>query len=193
MKKEFYILLSFVAIYVCSCVSAPKDFTYKYSGSDTGLGSLIDINGYYITQHEVDTALLSIFMFYPDGLFTIATTSKMIPELIDCFENGGKSAICKYPLWGTYRVKEDTIITQTIRQEGVGICTIFRNYKILPDKSIVNICDYVIPENTKIGNMVNYPSFYINLRMEKARFFPLDTKRNKKECPFINKKWFKGN
>jgi hypothetical protein len=129
-------------------------------------------------------------MFYPDGLFTIATTSEILPELVDCFIKGGNSAICKYPLWGTYYIENDTIKTQVIREEGVGICTIFRDYKITQGKQLININEYINPEYTKIGNMRNYPSFYSNNCPGNIMFYPLSQKRDISECPLLKRKWF---
>lgn len=188
MKKIFILLLA-VVIFV-SCGMPPKNFTYRYESQDTGLKELIDINGYYISQHGCDSTFYSMYMFYPDGLFTIATTSKILPGLVDCFRNGGKSNICRYPLWGTYRLEGDLIKTQVMRTEGNGF-VIFRDYRILPDgKGIVNVSDYVQPEYTNLGYMANYPSFMQNQCESAAIFYPLDTKRDPAECPFIGKKWF---
>lgn len=189
--KKIIPILSLISVISINCFcQTPKDFTYRFINQNTGLDSLIHIDGYYVTQRACDSAFLSVFMFYPNGLFTIATTSKILPELINCFEYGGKTKICKYPLWGTYRIMGDTIKTQSIRQEGIGICTIFRNYQIMPDRTLVNICDYIYPENTKIGNMKNYPSFFKNPCPVAATFVPLPSKRNQYECPLFSKKWF---
>lgn len=174
---------------MCSCASRPKGFTYLHNDTDTGLDTLIDTDGYYTVQRACDSTFHSLFMFYPNGLFTIATTSEMLPELIDCFENGGRSTICKYPLWGTYRIEGDVIKTQVIRTEGNG-CVIFRDYKIGSDRSIINISDYVHPENTNLGYMANYPSFTENPCPTAATFHPSTTKRDIKDCPLLKKRWF---
>lgn len=177
------------AVLFCSC-GGPKNFTYRYRNENTGLEKLIDINGYYVSQHACDLSFYSVYMFYPGGLFTIATTSELLPDLVDCFGGGGKSAVCSYPLWGTYKVEGELIRTQTIRMEGNG-CVIFRDYRILPDKKLINISDYVQPEYTNLGYMENYPSFKENSCGKTARFYPLETKRNIADCPLLNKKWFK--
>lgn len=189
MKMYKIAVLFFSIIIFSGCRTYPKDFTYRYKNTDTGLAQLIDINGYYIAQHGCDSALYSVFMFYPDGLFTIATTSHVSPELIDCLEKGGASNICKYPLWGIYRIEGNLIKTQVLRTEGHG-CTIFRDYRILEDKNIVNISDYVQPEYTNLGYMANYPSFKDNPCSRIAKFHPLKSKRNQSECPLLKKKWF---
>jgi len=186
MKNIFFFIIICITT---GCISAPKNFTYYYEDIYTGLDTIIDINGYYVSQHECDSSFFSVYMFYPNGLFTIATTSHVSSDLLKCFLQGGNDIVCKYPLWGTYRIKNDTIKTQTIRMEGNG-CVIFRDYKILPDKSIVNISDYVEPQYTILGYMQNYPSFKENRCEKKANFYPMLTKRDFTECPFLKKKWF---
>jgi hypothetical protein len=132
-------------------------------------------------------------MFYPDGLFTIATGTDLT-DVVKCFQDENmKSVVCDYPLWGVYRVEGNIIKTQTIRQEGIEMFTIFRDYEILPDKKLVNLNEYVYPEKTKIGYMKNYPSFMENECLVQATFHPLETKRSSSKCPYLNKKWFNEN
>lgn len=188
MRKISAIFISLILLY--GCQSRPKNFTYHYNSENTGLEKRINIDGYYISEFSCDSSFYSMFIFYPDGLFTIATTSSISPELIKCFEDGGDSKICKYPLWGIYTLEGDLIKTQIIRTEGNGF-VIFRDYKILPDGKIVNISDYVEPQYINLGYMENYPSFKDNPGKKPAEFYPLKTKRDKKECPFLYKKWFR--
>lgn len=173
MKKILFVLI--VAVISHGCASYPKNFTYKYQKENTGLEQLIDIDGYYVSQLGCDSTFFSMFMFYPDGLFLIATISEVTPELIDCFENDSHSKICKYPLWGIYRLEGNLIKTQVIRPEGSG-CVIFRDYRILEDKSLVNISDYVEPQHTNLAYMANYPSFLNNECEKKILFYPLKKK-----------------
>lgn len=187
MKKALLILS--LAIGIASCATPPKNFTYFYQNENTGLEKRIDINGYYVSQHGCDSSFFSVYTFYPNGLFTIATTSILSPELTECFVKGGNSNICEYPLWGTYRIENDLIKTQVIRLEG-NACTIFRDYQILPDGSIVNVSDYVEPQYTNLGYMENYPSFRNNDCKKAATFYPLATKRDSTDCPLLKKKWF---
>lgn len=183
MKKYVFIAVITVVSY-WSCNSLPKDFTTRYIGNGTGLDTLIDIDGYYISQFGCDTSFYSIYMFYSDGLFTIATTSAISDELTECFVNGGSSNICRYPSWGLYTIEGDTIKTQTIRPEGNKF-TIFRDYLILPDKSIVNICDYVQPRYSNLGYLGNYPSFRRNECLIPAQFHKLSSKRSAQDCPIV--------
>lgn len=187
MKKT---LLTFsVVIFLLSCAVQPKDFTYNYRAENTGLDTMINMKGYYVLPHGSDTSFYSMFMFYPDGLFTIATTSKLIPELNDCFENGGNNSICSYPLWGTYRIDQDTIRTQTIRLEGNGF-VIFRDFLINSDSTLSYLNDYVNSEHINLGYMANYPSFKGNRCNIRSSFYPLSNKRDSQDCPLLNKKWF---
>ena len=185
MKKILFFIL--IAIAFQACAPYPKNFTYRYENKNTGLDQLIDLNGYYVSQFACDSTFFSMYMFYPDGLFLIATTSCVSDELISCFENGGTSNICRYPLWGLYRVEGNLIKTQIIRRQGNG-CVIFRDYRILPDGAIVNISDYVEAEYTNLVYMANYPSFFDNPCEKKASFYPLKTKKDTKKNPFVRKK-----
>lgn len=187
-----YVCCTFLSIYLIGfgCTSLrPADFSYVYQRQkDTGLSQLIDINGCYVSQRECDPDFFSIYMFYSDGLFTIATTSDA-DTLLSCFENGGNSNLCKYPSWGIYTVSGDTIKTQTVFIQGIGTSTTFRDYLILPDKSIQNISDYVNPAKTKL-RYKSYPSFHFNECIETARFIPLSKKRSRKDCPYLKYSWF---
>lgn len=181
-----------VTFSVLSCITLkPKDFTYQYKKEYTGLDTLISIDGYYISDRGCDTAFHSIFKFYPDGLFIIATGTDLT-EVVKCFNNDldKNNTICKYPSWGVYRVMNDTIKTQTVRHEGIGFCTIFRDYKISNNRTITNISDYVIPENSNIGYMTRYPSFTENACSKSSTFYPLKNDISTEKCPFFNKKWF---
>lgn len=193
MKKTLSVsLYIIVSVFVISCTSVkPTDFSFYYNQNDTGLASRINTEGYYVSTRECDSTFFSVYMFYPDGLFTIATTSN-VSLVSDCFTRGGDSKVCQYPSWGTYRLSGDTIKTQTIIIEGMATSCIFRDYLILADSSIVNISDYVNPAKTKLMYMANYPSFTQNRCGIPARFFPSKKKRNKSDCPYIHKKWFYG-
>jgi len=187
MRKNLIIL--FFTIVIASCAVAPKNFTYFYKDENTGLDKLVDINGYYVSQRGCDSTFFSMYMFYPNGLFTVATMSNLQPELTECFEKGGNSTICRYPVWGTYRIEGDLIRTQVVRFDGSG-CTIFRDYRIQPDGNIVNISDYVEPQHTNLGYMENYPSFKNNDCEKAATFYSLTAKRDSTDCPLLKKKWF---
>lgn len=187
---KLYLTL-FILCIACSCATTkPKDFTYLYDREYTGLDTLINIDGYYLFQRECDSTFYSVVMFYPDGLFTIATGSDL-SSVVNCYANENQnSAFCDYPLWGVYRVEGGLIKTQAIRQEGMEMYTIFRDYEIKANKKLVNKSEYVYPQNSKIGYLNNYPSFFENSCAEDGVFHPLKEKKSAQNCPYINKKWF---
>lgn len=177
-------------MFVGCTVIKPKDFTYLFDNEYTGIDTLIRTNGYYAVQRGCDSSLHTLFMFYTNGLFVNATDTNARTLKI-CFESNADLRTCRYLLWGTYRITGDTIHTQTIKQEGIGICTIFRDYRIVSDKSLINIADYVIPENTKLGSMKKYPSFHENSCEKESAFYPLESKRDSTTCPLLKKKYFR--
>jgi hypothetical protein len=182
------IILSFVFIGGCAG-SRPSNFTYVYEAEQTGLDTLIPINGYYTAQFGCDSSFYSVFMFYPDGLFRIATTTDISAELIDCFSSDNNSVLCRYIVWGTYKAEGNIIRTQSLRMGGYPF-VIFRDYEIRPDRSVVNISDFVEPENTKLAYLNNYPSYRYNKCPVPARFYPLKHKRDSGDCPLVKRKWF---
>lgn len=190
MSKNVVFFL-FILILISGCsVRKPKDFTYRYSSeSNTGLDKRIDINGYYTSQRECDSTFSSVFMFYPDGLFVIATGTDL-SAVIECFKTNKKSTICSYPSWGVYRLDGDTIRTQTVQLIGSTGITVFRDYVIEQDGSLINTSDYVYPDNSNVGHLKNYPSFSRNSCSIPARFRPLEHRTDSGQCPLLKLKWF---
>lgn len=168
------IIISIYAILLLlsSCQTIPKNFTYGDKRENTGLEKLINIDGIYVSEHSCDQSFFSVYRFYPDGLFRIATTSQITGQLVDCFESEEKTTICKQILEGRYIMDQDTIKTQVIWPVGNG-CVIFRDYRISEEKQIYNISDYVEPEYTKLVYMKNYPSYRYNPCEKEAKFYPL--------------------
>lgn len=187
MKSKIFSLLLLFILFI-GCSTRPINFTYYYEGRNTGLDRRIDINGYFVSQHGCDSTFYSIYMFYSNGLFCIATTSNVSADLIKCFADGGESNLCRYPSWGTYRIEGDTIKTQSLANIGTGY-VIFRDYLIMPDESIVNLSDYVEPQHTNLGYMENYPSLLFNTCPKMAKFYS-SSKRDSSDCPYLCKRWF---
>ncbi|MDR0863408.1 MAG: hypothetical protein LBO74_00570 [Candidatus Symbiothrix sp.] len=176
MKKIVTVL--FLCLFLVSCGMHPKNFTYTYNKEDTGLSRLIDIDGYYVSERGCDSTFYSIYRFYPDGLFAIATASEISPELAGCFENGNHNTFCTYILQGIYVLEGDRIRTQVVWPVGNG-CTVFRDYRILPDGRIVNISDYVQAEYSNLAYLKNYPSFDENPCGKAALFYKEEKKGRK--------------
>jgi hypothetical protein len=172
-------ILAFLLLAVfTSCGLHPKNFTYSYNRENTGLEQWVDINGYYVSRHGCDSSFYSIFRFYPDGLFTIATAGEITPELISCFESGAKNKLCDYFLKGAYILEGNVIKTQVVWPVGNG-CTIFRDYRISPEGHIINVSDYVQAGYSNLAYMKNYPSFYENPCEKAALFYPLQVKNDR--------------
>lgn len=191
MMTKIVMLIVLSSLFCVGCSIYPKDFTYRYEqGVDTGLSSLIRTDGVYIVQRECDSTFFSVFTFYSDGLFSITTASDTTLA-IECFDAGGDKRLSEYPDWGTYRIEGNLIRTQTIHQEGMGICTIFRDYEITPEGMLINVSDYVQPQYTNIGSMANYPSFRDNSCRTASSFRPLLHKRDSLHCSLTKKKWFR--
>lgn len=186
MKSGYLILLPL--LFFLGCQSAPKNFTYRYTGEPTRLGDKINIDGYYVMEHGCDSNFYSMVIFYPDGLFLIATTSVVSHDLIACFNGDGVSTISDYPNWGIYKIEGNVIKTQSYRSEGNGF-TIFRDYEILPNRSLVNTRDFVEPRYSNLGYLKNYPSFTDNSCRKPAKFYPLLSKRDKTSSPLLKKSW----
>ncbi|MCL1938153.1 MAG: hypothetical protein FWF52_07145 [Candidatus Azobacteroides sp.] len=170
MKNSLLIFSCF--LWGISCAVRPKNFTYTYRGEKTGLGQRINLDGYYVSARGCDSTFYTVFRFYPDGLFAIATASELSPALIRCFGNESKDKACKYLLKGVYLLEGDWIKTQVVWPVGNG-CTQFRNYRILPSGRIANSSDYVEAEYSNLAYIKNYPSFYENPCEQEAQFYPL--------------------
>lgn len=182
MKKILFVFIICIGLFACA--SRPKGFTYFFDGEYTGLDTLININGYYRASEKCDSSNYIIFMFYPNGLITLATISTDTnSDIITCFA-GDKSIYSQYPSWGTYRIVNDTIKTQIYQDNGNwGKSYIwFRDFLIKLPTEIVLIKNYCII------NGCNQDSVYVCPKA--SDFSPLERKRDWKESPLLKKKWF---
>lgn len=185
-----YLFLSLLFVISACSVKKPKDFSYRYNQTiNTGLDQKLNMDGYYALHRECDSAFSSVFMFYPDGLFVIATGTDLA-EVSNCLATNASSTICNYPSWGVYKLVDDTIKTQSVLVLGFTGITIFRDYLVQADGTLVNLSDYVFPENSNVGHMREYPSFTQNRCQKVAVFTPLKTKRDASQCPLMRSKWF---
>ena len=187
MKQFLLILLLSMCLFSCG-TRKPLGFTNYFTDEYTGIDTLININGYFFVEEKCDEDFYCMFMFYPNGLFTLATTSLMSSNLRDCFKQGGDYNICKYPSWGTYEIKNDTIITQLIVDYGFGgwgKVMVFRDYLILPSKELLYISEYCIDKDVVTCNEA--PA---NPCPKVAQFVPMERKRSIQDCPWLKKGWF---
>ena len=193
MKKFIGVAFLCFLLFNAGCSSQPKGFTYKYNPEKyTGLDTLINIQGYYKVPYGCDEKFYSLVMFYPNGLVTIATdddTYGSPKDIPNCFRFGGTVAVCQYPEWGLYEIKQDTIKTQVIDDLGwvYGKRIVYRNYLILQNKELQSISDY-ISIDMKIED--NGGRYIENPCPKPAEFYSSESKRDTLICPWLKKKWF---
>lgn len=173
MKKWIYIIIAVVLGVGCSTL--PKNYTLNPdSVNETSSENLELIHrpGYYTLQRGCDSTFFSIFRFFPNGEYKVATSSEISNELSDCFREENENTLCKNLLSGRYRIVGDTVKTQAIWPIGNG-CVIFRDYLINDKGQLINTADYVEPEYSNLGYMKNYPSFRENPCPIPAQFVPI--------------------
>jgi hypothetical protein len=101
-----------------------------YDGRDTGLDTLIHINGYYTTKIPDESGASSVdmndekiegnslpnFMFFEDGIFVgdIGSQEMSVEQYLEELATTGKSLDFKSFYHGTYKIYNDTIKVQYI-------------------------------------------------------------------------------
>lgn len=192
MKKNILLLLIPTIILTVCCAGRPKYFTNYYTGEYTGLDTLINTKGIYLSQRINDSSRFSMIMFYNNGIFASGDNYSIISVVIDCFD--GSMGKCEGLVWGSYKIVKDTIKTQQLWDEGVyGKYIIYRDYFILSDRKILLISDYMLEDNKKAYlNKYKYRKnpLYLFENVPPCRFYPLETKRDSTQCPLLKKKWF---
>jgi hypothetical protein len=197
-EKLSILFLTVVICSSCGC-TAPKfikdNFTYCFDGIDTGIDSLINVEGYYVIfDIERDSRLH--LMFYKDGTYIEGFSSSYYKSIQSLFEEmmndpNKLKGFHKYREWGRYIICSDTIKVQTVERPGAGSMSriwwfsevwfkiIDRNtiVGIYPTKSLVRY-----PEGIEVKNyMRNYGI--------PARFYPLSVKPNS-DCFLKKEDWF---
>lgn len=183
MRKLLLIIMAFSLI---SCASRPKGFTYYFNEGETGLDTLININGYYISDEGCQEPRYAAFMFYPNGLFVIGFGENYEDNDADCFAGKSKTNGCLSAPWGIYEIHNDTIKTQIYQDNGNWghRFTIFRDYKIISKTELILINEYCIEKG------INWCNENRKDRCPKVSIFlPLETKRGWRESPLMKKKW----
>ncbi|MBK5722866.1 hypothetical protein JGH11_18505 [Dysgonomonas sp. Marseille-P4677] len=188
MNKIFLIII--IGFTLITCVSRPKGFTNQFNGKRTELDKLIDINGYYCVQRNCDVANeYVIFMFYNNGIFiSMFTNEKANNNIISCFEGISSANGClTASLWGVYEIHNDTIVAQAYQDDG--------NW----GHRFVHFTNFIVKSNTELICLDNYCTDK-NVLMCKGKskypcpkiteFYPLEIKRDWRECPWLKKKWF---
>lgn len=138
IKMKKYIAIFFLSVVCFSCIiKKPKQFIYPYDGENTGLDSLINIDGYYSKLGYADKILL----FYRDGIFIsnnfrdTAFASKKIVK-VDTLKNSYEHSWYK-GLHGRYIIKDDSILAQDIVYTFTDGSNAYTNkYKIISKDTI---------------------------------------------------------
>jgi hypothetical protein len=144
-KKPFFCLCFLIIMLLTSCFQVPyvpnrykKNFTYCFQDKNTGIDSLININGYFeIGQtpggtfgygshiFRIDT-FHTVFMFYRDGIFLYNFSDiynmgipKYFEQVVENSEKRKKDLFYKSYDWGCYKISGDTIKTQYINHPSV--------------------------------------------------------------------------
>jgi len=199
--KSKWIVFMFCLIVFSSCGCGPtflynwrpKPWTHPYiANAYTGLDTLININGYYVTQNSDNNGKLYSTMFYDNGLCVstntriyLADLEKDTTTLNKVYSNQEISEYMRdYTSWGTYDVYNDTIKTYTIENlfgcDGTRKNVISSTYLISKDKQLKQI--YISSSNKEYG--------YTRILDTPCIFYPIENKRSSDECPYLDKKWF---
>jgi hypothetical protein len=150
-----------------------QNFTYCYDGMDTGIDTLINIEGYFVQDHIIR-------IFYKDGIYVIGgfRTIDDFNEFIKKIESNRKamSNFHKWYTWGRYIICGDTIKLQAVERPVFGSTSsiwysVKGKYKVLDRNTIIGI----------------YPSS--KERIPPTKFVPLTIKPDS-NCWLKEKKWF---
>lgn len=196
MKNKKTLLLVFFFLSACNIPqSVIEDYTQCYTNKYNGIDTLCRINGFYFYKsQEFNSAELSI-MLYEDGTFVKRMHSySNIDNLVKDLNNGGSLYYNTQPdnvfkdkklynisgaiSWGTYQIKNDTILAQAF------------NYRV-SSPSVVVETHYKIIDSLSIqylGSKVLGYSFEMIRPKETVilKFIPLENKPPSK--PWLKKK-----
>ncbi len=209
-----------IAIAFSSCVvRVPKyiqqNFTFCYDGQNTGIDSLINIEGYYVVKYPykgVDTACNTCtnLMFYKDGTllsnfrafdeegvslsqFTIPSFFKEVAQ-----NEEGKKAFWFYnsSYWGCYKIEKGIIKVQYINRVVGPIVPWIASeewYKVIDRNTIIQIetkpLDIKPHQYTTDNDWKNWEIDKKKLKYYPAHFVPVAI-RPAPDCWLKKEKWF---
>ena len=177
--------------FVC-CASKAKYFTNYYTGKYTGLDTLINLQGYYISSscYSNPTSGYTVTMFYNNGLAVHSTikNDSISDFSINVYKGKGEKKSASWLRWGSYIIKNDTIKLQTNVPYGFpypsGTFIEYSDFKILPGGRIQLVSLYMRGDSWHY-DWEMYPDCN-----KPSVFFPLETKADSTKCPLLEKKWF---
>jgi len=167
----------------------PSGFSYKYDGQSTGLDTLININGYYRSEYPMVSRFNYefendySFIFFNNGL---VCCTWMDPIMI--FTNYNNKYNNK-PLWGSYRLFNDTIRIQLLGDADPAQKYISTSYYefIIKNKTTI---EFTENNSSKINYNDNEKWGYeLNEKNRVFNFHPLETRIDSTTWLF-KKKWF---
>lgn len=196
--KEIFIFV-LISFFIGSC-AAPKsvqeNFWIKYSGHETGLDTLIKLNGYYsiakpktrkeykgfkMEVTEFPDTFYMTYLFFRDGMYVrnFGFYEGHDPKAVkENFEKIHNDTTGEYSLpfsnsyyWGTYTLKGDTIITNYINNPCPPKVWIANQeyFKILNDSTILQV-DYKSLEKMSESDRLNYEQRRASATYEPAIF-----------------------
>jgi hypothetical protein len=212
--------LLILLLFLISCgvpKSIRKRMTYCYNGLDTGLDTLININGYYnLTYiwerderyttkgqwvHKIDT-MHSNIMFYNDGMFASGLwgrdlnnrnyINRDIQYYFNVLEESENITIgASYR--GSYKISGDTIKTQYINHSSAltNVWMAFETWYKVIDKNTIKI----IARKKLYYDRMNQDKSEMDLHLldnndqKTLSFFPIQTRLDS-DCWLKKKKWF---
>jgi hypothetical protein len=221
MVKHYFFAQIILLIMTSSCSQkvAPKYvkevFTYCYDGKNTGIESLLDIDGYYVIAEpfdnsgdnsKIDTSYFNI-MFYGNGVcvlnfFPLDNKGRFIDNkymplffqtIIKERESKTSSIFYNFFKWGRYIIEGDTIKAQCIYRPRAGETTSIWGinevwYKIINSTTIIEIPSESLTNTTTSDLM--YHMFKNKERISlSARFVPLTVKPTP-DCWLMKEDWF---
>lgn len=188
MKKIDGILLLCIIVGLISCgfldkAFRPSHFSMRYDGEESGIESLIRIDGYY--AHDTTLSVI----FYKDGISCILLQN-IAPAIVRGEIYFDEPIFQDKLIWGLYRIVNDTIEAQYVDRSWMSENKILHySYKISKDKRL-HILESSVYENWIF--FLNYLDFTDPPRIPKSRqkdggilsFYPYSSSND-----FLTKNW----
>lgn len=211
------IIIVSISLTSCAYFTVPKHikqgFTYCYDGKNTGIKSLLNIDGYYVIpkpydkygknavyMHEIDTFYLNL-MFFEDGIFVdnfydcnserLMKNEQNIPLYFKEIAEDKKATFYQSFNWGCYIISRDTIKVQFLNHPALlsPTWTAFEIwYKVIDRNTIIEIDSKPIHYMTK-SDWDNNLKYKKERKIYPARFIPVDVMPSS-DCWLKKKEWF---
>jgi len=194
-----------------ACAGVPKyirnAFSYCYNNEDTGIDSLINIEGYYYISYP-DTGFLKggsfSFILYRNGLYKALLPAKYdsikkqydislgLQEVV-IYRDCEKAKWFYFGIWGGYVICNDTLKIQYIDKPWPLSSTYGSEewFKVVDRNTLILI--NTMPLSTDKSDWRNY-EYYKSIRDEQAKypavFVPVPVKPSPDDAWILKEKWF---